>query len=162
MGQADLVRKKKIKPLELVEGVVQSIERLNPKLNAIVTPLYEYAREQALAPLPEGPFAGVPFLLKDFLAELAGVRLTDGTAFLRDYVPREDSELVKRFKRAGLIVVGKTNTPELAIGATTEPLLFGPTHNPWDPSRTVGGSSGGSACAVASRTSRSKGSLNFA
>ena len=87
MGQADLVRKKKIKPLELVDGVVQSIEKLNPKLNAVVTPLYEYAREQASAPLPEGPFAGVPFLLKDFLAELAGVRLTDGTAFSAGLCP---------------------------------------------------------------------------
>jgi amidase len=151
IGQAELVRKKKVKPIELVEGAIERIERLNPTLNAVVTPMYEYARKQASAPVAEGVFAGVPFLLKDFLAECAGVRLTDGTAFLRDYVPTEDSELVKRFKRAGLIIVGKTNTPELALGVTTEPLLFGPTHNPWDTSRTAGGSSGGSASAVAAR-----------
>jgi amidase len=91
----------------------------------------------------------VPFLLKDFLAEYAGVRFTEGTAFLKEYMPDQDSELVRRYKRAGLIVVGKTNTPELAIGPTTEPRLFGPTRNPWDTARTPGGSSGGSAAAVA-------------
>jgi amidase len=151
IGQAELVRKKKIKPLDLVDGAIQCIEKLNPTLNAVVTPMYEYARKQASAAVPEGLFAGVPFLLKDFLAEFAGVRFTEGTAFLRDYVPTEDSELVKRHKKAGLITIGKTNTPELALGATTEPLLFGPTHNPWDTRRTAGGSSGGSASAVAAR-----------
>jgi amidase len=150
-AQAELVRKKKVKPIELVEAAIERIENLNPTLNAVITPMYEYAREQAAGPVPEGPFAGGPFLLKDFLAEFAGVRFTEGTAFLRDYVPNEDSELVKRHKRAGLIIVGKTNTPELAIGVTTEPHLFGPTHNPWDTDRTPGGSSGGSAAAVAAR-----------
>ncbi len=151
IAQAELVRQKKVKPIELVEAAIERIENLNPSLNAVITPMYEYAREQAAGPVPEGPFAGVPFLLKDFLAEFAGVRFTEGTAFLRDYVPKEDSELVKRYKRAGLIIVGKTNTPELAIGVTTEPHLFGPTHNPWDTDRTAGGSSGGSAAAVAAR-----------
>ncbi|MFQ5915688.1 MAG: amidase [Nitrospinota bacterium] len=149
IDQAGLVRKREVTALELVEAAIGRIERLNPALNAVVTPMYEHAREVAAGPVPDGPFAGVPFLLKDFLAEYAGVRFTEGTAFLRDYVPDEDSELVKRYKRAGLIVVGKTNTPELAIGATTEPRLFGPTHNPWDTTRTPGGSSGGSAAAVA-------------
>ncbi len=146
---AELVRKKEVKPIELVEAAIERIERVNPALNAVVTPMYDYAREQALGPMPDVPFAGVPFLLKDFLAECGGVRFTEGTAFLRDYVPDEDSELVKRYKRAGLIIVGKTNTPELAIGITTEPRLFGPTHNPWDTDRTPGGSSGGSGAAVA-------------
>lgn len=146
---AELVRKKEVKPIELVEAAIERIERVNPALNAVVTPMYDYAREQASGPMPDGPFAGVPFLLKDFLAECGGVRFTEGTAFLRDYVPDEDSELVKRYKRAGLIIVGKTNTPELAIGITTEPRLFGPTHNPWDTDRTPGGSSGGSGAAVA-------------
>lgn len=146
---AELVRKKEVKPIELVEAAIERIERVNPALNAVVTPMYDYAREQALGPMPDGPFAGVPFLLKDFLAECGGVRFTEGTAFLRDYVPDEDSELVKRYKGAGLIIVGKTNTPELAIGITTEPRLFGPTHNPWDTDRTPGGSSGGSGAAVA-------------
>jgi len=146
---AELVRKKGVKPIEVVDAAIERIERVNPKLNAVVTPMYDYAREQASGPMPDGPFAGVPFLLKDFLAECAGVRFTEGTAFLRDYVPDQDSELVKRHKRAGLIIVGKTNTPELAIGITTEPRLFGPTHNPWDTDRTPGGSSGGSGAAVA-------------
>jgi amidase len=146
---AELVRKKGVKPIEVVDAAIERIERVNPKINAVVTPMYDYAREQASGPMPDGPFAGVPFLLKDFLAECAGVRFTEGTAFLRDYVPDQDSELVKRHKRAGLIIVGKTNTPELAIGITTEPRLFGPTHNPWDTDRTPGGSSGGSGAAVA-------------
>ncbi len=148
-AQADLVRRGGATAIELVDAAIGHIERLNPTLNAVVTPMFEHAREAASGPIPDGPFAGVPFLLKDFLAEYAGVGFTEGTAFLRDYVPAEDSELVKRYKRAGLIVVGKTNTPELAIGATTEPRLFGPTHNPWDTTRTPGGSSGGSAAAVA-------------
>lgn len=150
-AQAELVRKKKVKPLELVEGAIERIESLNPSLNAVVTPMFEYAREKASDTISEGPFAGVPFLLKDFLAEFAGVRFTEGTAFLNDYIPKEDSELVRRYKNAGLIIVGKTNTPELAVGVTTEPRLFGPTHNPWDTTRTPGGSSGGSAAAVAAR-----------
>ena len=107
LGQAELVRKKEIKPLELMDGAIQRIERLNPTLNAVVTPMYEYARKQASAAVAEGLFGGVPFLLKDFLAEFAGVRFTEGTAFLRDYVPTEDSELVKRYKKAGLIIVEK-------------------------------------------------------
>jgi amidase len=149
MAQAELVRRKEVKPTELVEAAIERIERVNGAVNAVVTPMYEAARHAASGPLPDGPFTGVPFLVKDFLAEYAGVRLTDGTAFLRDYVPAEDSELVKRYNRAGLITVGKTNTPELAVGPTTEPRLFGPTRNPWDVSRTAGGSSGGAAAAVA-------------
>ena len=148
---AELVRRKEVKPVELVESAIDSIERLNPLINAVVTPMYELALKAASGPLGGAPFAGVPFLLKDVLAEYAGVRFTEGTAFLRDYVSEEDSELVARYKRAGLLIVGKTNTPELAIGVTTEPRLFGPTRNPWDTTRTPGGSSGGSAAAVATR-----------
>ena len=151
---AELVRKKEVSPIELVEAAVERIEKLNPALNAVVTPMYEEGRETASGSIPEGPFAGVPFLLKDFLAEYAGVRFTEGTSFLQDYVPEEDSELVKRYTRAGLVTIGKTNAPELAIGATTEPRLFGPTHNPWDTDRTPGGSSGGAAAAVASPPGR--------
>jgi amidase len=150
-SQAELVRRKEVKPIELVEAAIGRIERVNPTLNAVVTPLYDHARRQASGPLPQGPFTGVPFLLKDFLAEMAGVRFTEGTAFLRDFISPEDSELVRRYKKAGLIIVGKTNTPEMAIGATTEPRLFGPTHNPWATDRTPGGSSGGAGAAVASR-----------
>ena len=149
IGQAELVRRREVTSLELVEAAIERIERLNPTLNAVVTPMYDEARAVASGPLPDGRLAGVPFLLKDFLAEYAGVRFTEGTEFLSDYVPAEDSELVRRYKAAGLVFVGKTNTPEFAIGPTTEPRLFGPTRNPWDTSRTPGGSSGGAAAAVA-------------
>jgi amidase len=148
-AQAELVRSRQVEPIELVVAAIARIERLNPALNAVITPMFEQARSAARGNLPEGPFRGVPFLLKDLLASYAGVRLTAGSAFLRDFVPDHDSELVARLKRAGLIVVGKTNTPEFGLLATTEPRLFGPTRNPWDPERSTGGSSGGSAAAVA-------------
>ena len=149
-AQAEMVRKKEIKPIELVDAAIDRIERLNPQLNAVVTPMYDLARESARADLPDGPFRGVPFLLKDLIAEYAGVRHTEGSAFLKNYIPRQDSELVARIKKAGLITCGKTNTCEWGALPTTEPTLFGPTRNPWDPARTPGGSSGGSAAAVAS------------
>lgn len=149
-AQAELVRRKEVKPIELMEAAIERIERLNPEINAVVTPMYDLARTAAAGALPDGPFAGVPFLLKDLLAEYAGVPLTEGSTFLAGhYVPDNDSELVARYKRAGLIAVGKTNTPEFGILPTTEPRLFGPSRNPWDRSRTTGGSSGGSAAAVA-------------
>jgi len=150
-GLAELVRRKQVKPIELVEAAIERIERLNPTLNAVVTPMYEQAREAASCKLPDGPFTGVPFLLKDLGAPIAGVRMTMGTAFLRNFIPDHENELVIRLRRAGLIIVGKTNTPELGILPTTEPRLFGPSRNPWDIHRTPGGSSGGSAAAVAAR-----------
>ena len=150
-AQADLVRRREVHPIELVEAAITRIERLNPVVNAVVTPMYEHARQMASKPLPDGPFAGVPFLLKDLIAEYAGARMTEGSNFLGDFASDEDSDLVRRLKRAGLIVIGKTNAPEFGIGVTTEPQRFGATHNPWDISRTPGGSSGGSAAAVAAR-----------
>lgn len=145
---ADLVRSRSVSPLELVEATIARIELINPLLNAIVTPMYDQARAIAAQPA-SGPFGGVPFLLKDLLASYAGVRLTGGSRFLKDFVAPSDTELVSRFRRAGLIVVAKTNTPEFGLLPTTEPELFGPTRNPWDLTRTPGGSSGGSAAAVA-------------
>jgi amidase len=147
---ADLVRRKEIKAIELVEIAIRRIEQLNPTLNAVVTPMYEQARAAASGKLPQGPFAGVPFLLKDLGASYGGVRLTMGSSFLKNFIPDHDSELVARQKRAGLIILGKTNTPELGILPTTEPRLFGPARNPWDLNKTTGGSSGGSSAAVAS------------
>jgi amidase len=146
---AELVRRKEVKPVELVEAAVGRIDRLNPALNAVVTPMYDRALEAAKADLPDGPFKGVPFLLKDLLAAYAGVPMTVGSELMRRFVPDHDSELVRRIKRAGLIIAGKTNTPEFGILPTTEPRLFGPCRNPWDTTRTSGGSSGGSAAAVA-------------
>ncbi|RJP21372.1 MAG: amidase [Candidatus Abyssobacteria bacterium SURF_5] len=148
-AQAELVRRKELKPIEMVEAAIQRAERLNPKLNAIVTPMYEQAREAAKGALPNGPFTGVPFLLKDLGATYGGVRQTAGSAFLKDFIPDHDSELVARHKKAGLVVIGKTNTPEFGIVPTTEPHFFGPARNPWNTERSTGGSSGGSAAAVA-------------
>ena len=148
-AQADLVRRKEVKPIELVEAAIDRIEHLNPTLNAVVTPMYEEARAAAKGNTSKGPFEGVPFLLKDLLAAYKGVPMSLGSELMCNYVPEGDSELVKRLKRAGVIVLGKTNTPEFGILPTTEPHLFGPSRNPWDTERTTGGSSGGSAAAVA-------------
>ena len=148
---ADLVRRKEVTALELVDEAIRRVEAVNGTLNAVVTPMYEQAREAAMQPVGDGPFAGVPFLMKDFCAEVAGVRFTESSAFLKNYVPNEDSVLYQRFCHAGLVSIGKTNLPEFAIGATTEPKLFGPSRNPWNIERTTGGSSGGAAAAVAAR-----------
>jgi amidase len=148
-AQAELVRRKQVKPREFVELAVGRVERFNPQINAVVTAMYEQALAAADGVIPEGPFAGVPFLLKDLIASYGGVRTAGGSAFQQDFVPDHDSVFVSRLKRAGLIVIGKSNTPEYGILPTTEPELFGPSRNPWDTSRTTGGSSGGSAAAVA-------------
>ena len=150
-AQAELVRRCDASPLELVDAAIARIERLDPKLNAVVTKLFDRARDRARAHMPEAPFRGVPFLLKDLHAAQKGVRMTQGSAFLKDYVPDYDTELVRRVEAAGFIVVGRSSTPEFGIAPTTEPALFGPCRNPWDLSRSSGGSSGGSAAAVAAR-----------
>ena len=148
-AQAEMVRRKEVKPSELVEAAIERVEQLNPQLNAVITPMYEQAREEAKGELPEGPFTGVPFLLKDIIAACRGVRLASGSRFFMDNVPGSDSELVVRLRRAGLVIIGKTNVPEFGILPTTEPHAFGPTRNPWDTGLTPGGSSGGSGAAVA-------------
>jgi amidase len=131
-SQAELVRRREVEPIELVDSAIERIERLNPELNAVVLPMYEQAREAARGDLPDGPFRGVPFLLKDLGATYGGVRQTSGTAFSGDFVPDHDSELVVRQKRAGLIILGKTNTPELGILPTCESHFLGPCRNPWN------------------------------
>ncbi len=151
LGLAELVRRHEVHPLDLVDEAIQRVEALNPVLNAVIHPLYERARQAAQGDLPNGPFRGVPFLVKDLVSTLAGEPMTSGSRFLRGYVPPNDSELVRRYKAAGVVIVGKTNTPEFGIVPFTEPALFGPTRNPWDLERTPGGSSGGSAAAVAAR-----------
>ena len=149
LGLADLVKKKEVTPVELVEEAIDRVEKLNPQLNAVIHKIYDLAREKAKEEMPSGPFAGVPFFLKDLIAACAGVPLRKGSRFYKDYVPDRDCEMVKRFKKAGVIILGKTNTPEFGLTVVTEPELFGPSKNPWDLSRTTGGSSGGSASAVA-------------
>jgi amidase len=150
-AQAELVRNGEASPAELVEGAIARIEALNPELNAVITPLFEKAREAAAGDLPDGPFRGVPMLLKDLQAHSAGDPFHEGMKHLRDLDWREaeDTWLVERFRAAGFVICGKTNTPELGILPTTEPEAHGPTKNPWDTERSPGGSSGGSAAAVA-------------
>lgn len=148
-AQAELVRSKQVKPVELLEAAIERAERVNPQINAVITPMYDIARKAAEGPVPDGPFSGVPFLLKDLGPSFAGVRQCSGSRYLQDFVAPIDTTLTVRLKAAGLVIFGKTNTPEFGLVPTTEPYLFGPTRNPWDPSRTPGGSSGGSAAAVA-------------
>ena len=153
-AQAELVRSKSCSPSELLEETIAGIQRVDPKLNAVVIPLFDEAREQlARGEFGDGPFRGVPMLLKDLGATLAGAPQYGGTRVLRDrhWISPHDSELTARFRRAGFLFVGKANTPELGLSPTTEPDTFGPTRNPWKLDRIVGGSSGGSAAAVASR-----------
>lgn len=148
---AALVRKKELHPTELVEEAISRIEAVDPMLNAVVHKMYDQARKAAAGPLPEGPFAGVPFLVKDLDGHLAGEPHTGGCRALVGYVPNQDAELMSRFRRTGVIFAGKTATPELGLLGVTEPALRGPTRNPWNPDHTPGGSSGGSAACVAAR-----------
>jgi amidase len=150
LGLAELVKKKEISAAEICEEAITRIERVNPTLNAVITPMYDLARKAARETLPDGPFRGVPFLLKDLLGDFAGVPQTMGSKALKNYIPAQDSELVRRYKKAGLVILGKTNTPEFGLKGITEPELHGPTRNPWNTDHTPGGSSGGSAAAVAS------------
>lgn len=149
LGQAELVRKKEIKPIELIEFAFERIEKHNQSLNAVVAPMYDQAVSAINEGLPDGPFTGAPFLLKDLIALYEGVPTTAASNLLKAHIPNHDSELVKRIKRAGLVIIGKTNTPEFGILPTTEPRMFGPCRNPWDLDLSSGGSSGGSAAAVA-------------
>jgi amidase len=151
LGLASLVRTKAVKSEELLDAAIARVEARNPRLNAVVMKLYDFARQAIASGLPDGPFRGVPFLLKDLNAPLAGVRTTRGSRFFADVVPSEDGELTKRLKRAGLVIFGKTNTCEFGLSLTCEPQYWGATRNPWDLERTPGGSSGGAAAAVAAR-----------
>lgn len=150
LGLADLVRRREVSPEELVEASIERIEALNPRLNAIIHPMYDQARRAAAGRLPDGPFRGVPYVVKDLVSLVAGEPYRCGSRFLRDYRPDSDSEVVRRSRAAGLVIVGKSNVPEFGLTPFTEPALFGPSRNPWNPDRTPGGSSGGSAVAVAS------------
>ncbi len=152
-AQADLVRSGAVTPGELVEAAIARADRVNGELNAIIHPRPERARAEAATrhAAPDVAFPGVPFVLKDLDGTQAGAPLHCGTRFLKErgYVATADSELTERFHRAGLVTIGRTNTPELGLVPTTEPEAYGPTRNPWDPSRSPGGSSGGSAACVA-------------
>jgi len=149
-AQAELVRKNEVSPAELVGEAITRMEKLNPHLNAVIHELYDRARDEAAGELPDGPFRGVPFLLKDLGAELAGTPFCEGMDFAGDYHSTVTQELTQRYIDAGFVICGKTNTPELGILPTAEPRRFGPSRNPWNTEHSTGGSSGGSAAAVAS------------
>jgi amidase len=150
MGLAELVRAGEVSPAELVEEAIARIDAANPRINAVIRKMYERARETVSAGVPDGPFGGVPFLVKDLLCTFEGVPTSCGTRILKDVPQPHDSEMARRYQAAGLVILGKTNTPEFGLLPYTEPEAFGPTNNPWDLTRTAGGSSGGSAAAVAS------------
>ena len=152
LGLADLVRRHKVTPRELLEAAIECVEARNTAVNAVVMKLYDDGRKAIAEGLSDGPFRGVPFLMKDLTSPVAGVSMTRGSKFFADTAPASaDSEHVKRLKRAGLVIFGRTNTPELGLSLTCEPQLHGPTRNPWDVARISGGSSGGAAAAVAAR-----------
>jgi amidase len=151
-AQAELVRSGQALPVELVDAAIKRVEELDGELNAVVTPLFERARAAAEGQLPDGPLRGVPFLLKDLGALSRDDPYAEGLKAARaaGYVADHDSVVTERFRATGLVCVGRTNTSELGLVPTTESEAYGPCRNPWDPGRSTGGSSGGSAAAVAS------------
>jgi amidase len=151
LGLADLVKHKQVTPAELVETAIAAIEALDPTLNAVVIRHFDIARQMAAEASAAGPFAGVPFLLKNIGSNWQGTRLTGSIGFRETFVCSTDSEMARRMRNAGLIPLGRSNVPENGWCIATEPRLYGPTLNPWNPSVTPGGSSGGSAAAVAAR-----------
>ena len=149
LAMAGRVRSGDVGMVELIDEAIARIEAHNPTLNAVITELFDQARDAAKANPATGSFAGVPFLIKDLGGAQAGVPMTAGSRFFENAAAPADSELVRRYKAAGLVPLGRTNTPEFGLSAGTEPVLFGPTRNPWNTGKTPGGSSGGSAAAVA-------------
>lgn len=150
LEQAARVRAGEVSPAELLDAAIARVEARNPALNAVNQPLFSYARGR-VDDLPDGPLRGVPFLLKDLKVALAGTPLSNGSKLTRDRVSSTSTVTAERYLAAGLQVLGRTNTPEFGLMGITEPRLWGPTRNPWDLDHTPGGSSGGSASAVAAR-----------
>jgi amidase len=152
-AQAQLVRRGEATPLELVEEAIARIARLNPSLNAVIHERFDRARDEATSALPDGPFRGVPTLIKDLVCHTAGDPFHCGMALLKRlrWTEEADAATASGIRSAGFVIVGRTNTPELGLMSTTEPMAYGPTRNPWDTGRSTGGSSGGSGAAVAAR-----------
>ena len=146
---ADLVRRREVSALEVLETTVARIEARNPALNAVVATLYDEARQAIDAGLPDGPFIGVPYAFKELVAAVIGAPMTFASKLYANYRPTAESEIVARSRRAGMVIVGKTNSSEFGLQPVTEPHLFGPTRNPWNTEFSPGGSSGGAAAAVA-------------
>ncbi|MGD9979664.1 MAG: amidase [Hyphomonadaceae bacterium] len=149
LGLAELVRNRDVTPAELLDAAIERIERHNPKLNAVTYKAYDEARATAAAALPDGPFKGVPFLIKDLGVRVKGWPRTSASRFARVEADAEDSELISRYRAAGVVMAGKTNTPEFGIPGVTNSALLGPCRNPWNTDHISGGSSGGAASAVA-------------
>ena len=149
IGLAAWVRAGEVSPQELLEAAAARVEARNPAINAVVIRAFEEGRKAIEAGLPDGPLRGVPWLLKDLHAAWKGVRLTSGSRFFAENVSDYDSELVARYRRAGLVLFGRSASPEFGVTSTTESVLYGATRNPWLPSHSAGGSSGGAAAAVA-------------
>jgi Asp-tRNA(Asn)/Glu-tRNA(Gln) amidotransferase A subunit family amidase len=150
LGLAGLVKDGSVSASELLEAAIERVEQRNPAINAVVDRMYDQAKAAIAAGLPSGPFSGVPYLLKDSGPLYAGTITTLGSSIFRKFVPDQDSEIVVRLKQAGLVILGKTHTPEFGLSTSSESRLFGATHNPWNPEYSAGGSSGGSAAAIAS------------
>src|ERR1700724_3483143 len=149
LGLAELVARREVTPDELVAAALEAVAKVNPRINAVLQTLPAEAAAEIRAGLPHGPFTGVPFMIKEIVLHAKGVRCEMGSTLTRGFVAPADTELMARFRRAGLVLAGTTQTPELGYNPTTETVLFGPVHNPVDPTRSTGGSSGGSGAAVA-------------
>src|SRR6202165_2419073 len=150
MGLAELVRNKQVRPEELLDEAIARTAKVDPAINAVVVKHYDYAERQIDKGLPDGPFTGVPFLLKD-LDLLEGTRTTSGASVYKDNVADHSSTLAQRFLAAGVTIFGKSSSPEFGMMPTTESRLFGPTRNPWNLAHSSGGSSGGAGAAGAAR-----------
>ncbi len=149
VGLADLIGRREVSAAEVLEAALARTEAVNPKLNAVTRLMADEAHAVAQSGTPAGPLGGVPFLVKDLGVQVKGTATTAGSRLLADNVAVADSALVAAYRRAGLVIFGKTNTPEFGLEPVTEPAMFGPARNPWDLARTPGGSSGGAAAAVA-------------
>ena len=149
LGLAALVARKEVTARELLDAALAAVAKVNPKINAVLQTLSDEASAGIAAQAPSGPFAGVPFVIKELVLHAKGVRLDSGCRLAQGIVPDADTELMARFRRAGLVLIGTTQTPELGYNPTTETVLHGPVHNPWDLGRSAGGSSGGSGAAIA-------------
>ncbi len=147
LGLAALVKARQVSAAELLAAAMERVEQRNPATNAVVNRMYDQARAAMAAGLPSGPFMGVPYLLKDLGPLYAGTVSTFGSSIFRNFVADHDSEMTVRLKRAGLVIFGKTHSPEFGLSTSSESRLFGATHNPWNPEYSAGGSSGGSAAA---------------
>ena len=152
LGLAELVRAGEVSATEVLEAAIARVEARNPAVNAVVTKLYDHAAQAIEAGLPEGPFTGVPYLLKALFTSLAGVGCAHGSRFFADLPPATDDSLhVARLKQAGMVIYGMTSSCEMGLSLTCEPQLHGPSRNPWDLERTPAGSSGGAGAAVGAR-----------